>query len=318
MRSPVVLSLGIACVLLTIVPGCSSIDTSYDLGATGAGASSQGKSQASLEGEPATSSAWPPGQPVANASTTEEVLAKLGRRDAEITTLECDIQMIFIKRLEGDLQRIQRIFESRTTVTSHYITETIKREGKVVGHLTNTTSETRIHAQGTTTRALMICDGEFWWCETRDPRTAQVTVMKSKDNLLSGQSLMGQTPDPRARADMKLVGEENLDGQKMWVLRSTPAHNPQVDWMILYFGQNDLVCHRMTLYRWGEETREVRRGNVVEQRRTIVPQVAGDLLFTNIKINGPVDRSAFKYTPPRGAKVVDMTQGMRPIEGPGK
>ena len=40
-----------------------------------------------------------------------------------------------------------------------------------------------------------------------------------------------------------------------------------------------------------------------------------DAQFTNIKVNGALDPALFKYTPPAGARVMDMTKGAPDIRG---
>ena len=41
----------------------------------------------------------------------------------------------------------------------------------------------------------------------------------------------------------------------------------------------------------------------------------GEVQFTNVKVNQPIEPSLFKYTPPEGAKVEDQP---KPREEPGK
>ena len=40
-----------------------------------------------------------------------------------------------------------------------------------------------------------------------------------------------------------------------------------------------------------------------------------DMQFSNLKINPTLDPALFKYTPPEGARVVDMTKGMPDFSG---
>jgi outer membrane lipoprotein-sorting protein len=57
--------------------------------------------------------------------------------------------------------------------------------------------------------------------------------------------------------------------------------------------QTDCMLRRMVLYdKDGKEMAEMR--------------------FTNVKVNGPIDPALFKYTPPDGVKINDMTGGVLP------
>jgi hypothetical protein len=59
----------------------------------------------------------------------------------------------------------------------------------------------------------------------------------------------------------------------------------------IYVGQKDLMCHRYLAYdKAGTEIM--------------------DMQMTNIKVNAVLDPALFKYTPPAGANVMDMTKGM--------
>jgi outer membrane lipoprotein-sorting protein len=64
----------------------------------------------------------------------------------------------------------------------------------------------------------------------------------------------------------------------------------------IYISQKDLMCHRFRDYdKDGSEL--------------------ADMQFTNLKVNGALDPALFKYTPPEGALVMDMTKGMPDFRG---
>ncbi len=64
----------------------------------------------------------------------------------------------------------------------------------------------------------------------------------------------------------------------------------------MWIGQKDLFAHRYIMYdKAGKEMAETR--------------------ITNVKLNGKIDAKLFKYTPPPGARVMDMTKGMPDFGG---
>ncbi len=229
------------------------------------------------------------------AATTEEVLAKLTKQHGEMKTFEADMKMM-TKSGEG----------AGTTMTGHQAAQVAEKDKKPV-----TLMNFRMKGGKPNTPPsdmLMVDDGEFLWQETKDPESGEVMVMKLKRGARKMDT--GDAKEYTDQYDLKLVGDEEFDGQKMWVLEGAPKNEtvemkrmtprggmgmpPQAEQpgkIRMSVGQKDSYLHRTILYdKAGKETSETQ--------------------MTNIKVNGKVDPKLFKYTPPPGATVMDMTKGM--------
>jgi outer membrane lipoprotein-sorting protein len=93
----------------------------------------------------------------------------------------------------------------------------------------------------------------------------------------------------------------------MWLLEGTPKKKapdgaaattrsmgpaaPEVAKIKIDIGVKDLMCHRYRAYDKADKEMM-------------------DTQFTNMKPNATPDAALFKYTPPAGARVMDMTKGM--------
>jgi len=232
----------------------------------------------------------------AAAATTEEVLAKLVANEGQVKTFEADMTFI------------AKSVDKNVTTTGHIATQIVLKDGQRAGVLMNMKQKMTI-GEGTTSDTLMVNDGEFLWTEMPHPQMG-VAVIKNKPG--AGKAQTADTKQMRDRYDLKLVGEEEFDGQQMWVLEGTPKNKaPAAPAAVgphgmgqqgepgkvrFYIGQKDLMCHRFRDYD--------KDGN--EQ---------ADMQFTNLKVNGALDPALFKYTPPEGALIMDMTKGMPDFSG---
>jgi outer membrane lipoprotein-sorting protein len=128
--------------------------------------------------------------------------------------------------------------------------------------------------------------------------------MVTKSKADPAQQQTGDTSALRHQYDLTLVGEGEFDGQKMWMLEGTPkakadekAPPAGPSKVKVDIGQKDLMAHRITvLYKGGSEVVDVQ--------------------LTNLKVNPTLDPALFKYTPPAGAEVTDMTKGLPPMPPP--
>jgi outer membrane lipoprotein-sorting protein len=222
--------------------------------------------------------------------TIDELLAKMQKNMAGITTFEADLKMT---AAQGDRKMISN---------GHIVSKNIMKDDKTIEKTLMNYKMSMEMGQGMKMDMLMVNDGEFVWTEMKGSMMPQVMVTKAKSTKAMGER------DPLDNVkkmwdtwDLKVTGEDTLDGQKMWVLEGTlkegktPAGKMQQQGtkVKMWLGQDDNFTHRFIVYD--------DKGNEL-----------GDTTFSNVKLNGKVDDGLFKYTPPAGAKVIDadkMGQG---------
>lgn len=230
--------------------------------------------------------------------TADELLKQMGAKAGERKTYEADTKMTS---------------ESQMGVMSsvgHFATELTEKDGAKVQKMCNTMDMTvKQDDQEQKMQMKMVNDGEFLWTEMRNPSLPFVQVMKMKP----GQTMPGRMapdPDPTKRMeemkktyDLKVVGEETIDGQKMYILEGTLKENAagpgQAPKVRMYINENDLAMRRVVAF--DADGKQI-----------------GTMDFTNMKVNQPINADLFKYTPPPGARVMDMTKGfpgMPPMGG---
>jgi outer membrane lipoprotein-sorting protein len=185
-----------------------------------------------------------------------------------------------IQTFEAD---IRTFAAPKTTTTGHFV---FKNGAKV---FSSQKMETDLGG-GKKAETLTVNDGVYVWTESKKPTEAQTTVTRKK----AGKDPRERDPlacmqDLWSMPDLKVTGEDMLDGQNMWVLEATlKAEGDAAGGKVSAFiGQSDNIPHRiLTFDKDGKEVSDTR--------------------LSNIKINGPVKDALFKYTPPKGAKVVDL------------
>ena len=152
----------------------------------------------------------------------------------------------------------------------------------------------------------IVCDGKYLWVEVRHPQMPAPMVIKQ----LAGEGMKTGMPpgsDPSAQIevlkemfDLKVTGEDTVDGVKCHVLEGTfketyLEENPKAKKAVsmmhktrVYVGQKDSFLRKLTA--------EDKEGN-----QTMSTEL------TNVQLNVKVDESLFRYTPPADARVQDNT-----------
>jgi len=218
----------------------------------------------------------------ASAATTEEVIEKIKKSQAEMQSIEFDLKTVVKSpTLEP---------ESTSHLAEEFVT---KGGGAVVHHMYS-------KGGGKILRSLTVDDGEFVWWELTSPGSRVVSVSKYPSRKVRVSK--GRTTWPWSEAvdtinetirefDLKVTGEDTLDGEQVWVLEGPAKAVPTDDDMgkvRMLVSQNDCMARRVLIYdKDGKERMNTQ--------------------FTNVKVNQPIDPALFKYTPPEGAKVQDRT-----------
>ena len=151
---------------------------------------------------------------------------------------------------------------------------------------------------------MLVSDGVVVWLHLRKRGAEKVTVRKvAAETVKMGlgswaREMNGENQKRWERFELTVVGEDEIEGQKMYVLegksktdRKTgrPEQSKKV-----WVGQEDLFVHR-------DVTTRAQKDPTKPWVRTVE--------FTGIKVDQKVDPELFKYTPPKGVQVQDMTGG---------
>ena len=228
---------------------------------------------------------------VAEAITTEEVLAKIAKGEAEV------------KSFESDSQTVPNVGPKERQFTVHFAVEFVVKDGNPAVHRLYRKTQIKMPDGGTVTR-LDVYDGEFMWTESREGATGKLNVTKKNPGILrkrvDGKLVIGEASVALRMTelfDLKLLSEELVDGQKTWVLEGPPKSPDAIPGkMRIFVTQDDLAARRTIAYdKDGKKAAEVQ--------------------FSNVKVNQPINPSLFRYTSPEGAKVEDQT---KPREEPRK
>ena len=228
---------------------------------------------------------------VADAITTEEVLAKIAKAEAEV------------KSFESDSRSVMEAGAWKREFAVHFAVEFVVKDGEPAVHRLYRKTQIKMPDEESVTM-LHVYDGEFMWTERKEGAAGKVTVTKRNPGTLkkrvNGKLTIGEASVALRMSevfDLKLVSEEVVDGQKTWVLEGPRKGDALPPARVrISVGQDDLALRRTIVYdEGGKKIAEVQ--------------------FTNVKVNQPIEPSLFKYTPPEGAKVEDQT---KPRAAPGK
>lgn len=140
---------------------------------------------------------------------------------------------------------------------------------------------------------LSICDGEhiYTYSEADGQKTAMKMAMTTPFSMLPDKSYFDNM---RKDYDLKLVGDESVDGRNTWVIeaasKSAASAQPgSITTMALYFDKET----GMTLKVVGKDT----AGKVVMTSTT-----------SDFKVNPQIADDRFVFKAPEGVEVMDMTQ----------
>lgn len=220
---------------------------------------------------------------VADAITTEEVLAKIAKAEAEV------------KSFESDTRAVHGAGARKREFVVHFAVEFVVKDGEPAVHRLYRKTQFKM-PDGESATMLHVYDGQFMWTETKEGAAGKVTVTKSNPRTLkkrvNGKLTIGEASVALRMSevfDLKLVSEEVVDGQKTWVLEGPRKGGAVPGKIRIFVGQDDLAARRSIHYDEGGKKN-------------------GEVQFTNVKVNQPIEPSLFKYTPPEGAKVDDQTK----------
>ncbi len=224
--------------------------------------------------------------------TAEELAKRMEARFARIRSFEADCRYSVESRGEWE-----------STKTWHWAME--KGEGK---GLLRGFKAVQWVADEWWEKSKTVNDGTFEWVERRGSTHEGARVTKSRPsefNILNW--LVHIVRENGKLYDMKVVGKEEMDGQEMYVLEGSRTFEVKVDdeedaFPVTLVRQKVLVgTEDLILHRWVMRSSRPGAGREQDMVETVE--------YFNIKVDQKIDPELFKYTPPDGTEVVDLTKG---------
>ena len=221
----------------------------------------------------------------AELPTAEELKEKVVKAYATMTSFEADTRVTYQDVASG---------------LSHLAMEKTTKGNKTVEKSSISCENRDKDAAGNETKEEVktVDDGTFLWTEKRRAGVILVTKRSAEGHgKLSEFLALGMTANWK-RDNLKITGEDTLDGQKMYVLEGTGTAatiNKEVmeHKVKIWVGQDDFIVHR--------------QGYVIRLAGKEHPLV-NTTDYLSVKVNQPVDPKLFEYTPPDGAKIDDQTK----------
>lgn len=213
-----------------------------------------------------------------------------------------------MRTYSADMAMTMTMGTRQMTATGKAVGMKAKQDGKTVHRLcqTMTTRAPGPNGQTIEMRQKIVSDGKYRWEEMRHPMMPAPMVAKrladakNEAGLRTNVDPMSQFEAMEEVYDLKVVGEETVRTVKCYVIEGTlkesflkkgrdsgmlRAFTTKVR---MFIGQQDMFPRRMT-------------GQNTDGQQTMSMDI------TNLKLNGKVDESLFKYTPPANAQVTDET-----------
>ncbi|MBW7906681.1 MAG: outer membrane lipoprotein carrier protein LolA [Phycisphaerae bacterium] len=220
------------------------------------------------------------------AETLDEVEAKLKKAYEEV------------KSYSGNYAIVMNVGTAGSTVHSELRgpTEWARRGGKIFmrtelkGKMTMSFGDTKNENESA---MLMVCDGEFMWQLSEQMGTK--TAMKTKPDPKVIGDVASMFTELKKDHDVKVLDSAKVDGADAFVIEATAkAPNPQgVDKTVFYFRKDIGVMAKMV-------------GKDKDGKETMT------VMLSDIKANPDISPDRFKFTPPEGVQVMDMTSMGQP------
>lgn len=213
--------------------------------------------------------------------TIEEVEEKLIAASAKVKSFTADMNMVV------DMTTPDMTMKTKTSGTMEFL-----RDGDKVYTRSEMKSSTTMVMSGQETKTdstmLSIMDGEYVY--TLTGQMGRKTAMKMKiDPKQAGVAYKGMFKDFGAGGSVKVAPSESVSGEDCYVIEVTPAQaGPQSGPSKFYFSKDrGMMVKMVTMDGKGKPF--------------------STMTMSNWKLNPKLDASRFKFTPPAGVQVMDMT-----------
>lgn len=226
----------------------------------------------------------------AELPTAEQVLEKVRAAYSSMTSFE------------EDIRATDETSFSSSSGSAHFAMEKSEKDGKMVEKTSfaGKFATKERNREETVVEIRSVSDGTVVWTEERRSGRPEVRVRKrdaKKSLAWPALTLIWDLTRDRKEFHLKVVGEETVEGEKMYVLEG--AYNPTM------LNEQVTELKRKTWVRQDDFIicRQVQTRQAAGQGKPTVTVVE----FANVKVNRPVDPALFVYAPPEGAKVDDRT-----------
>lgn len=170
-------------------------------------------------------------------------------------------------------------------------TEWARRDGKIYmrlemkGKMSVGTAESKTDTESS---MLMVCDGEFMWQMTEQMGMKNAMKMKPDPKMIG--DISGMFTELKKDADVKVGEATKIEGAECFVIEAKPkTPSPGApETQIFYFRKDNGVMVKMV-------------GKDASGKETMT------VTLSDFKANPDISADRFKFTPPEGVQVMDMT-----------
>ncbi|HUW56179.1 MAG TPA: DUF2092 domain-containing protein [Planctomycetota bacterium] len=213
-----------------------------------------------------------------------------------------------VRTYSSDMKMTMSMDGRNMTATGNAVGMKVAQDGKTIQKLYQAMTTRAVTADGRTMemKQKIVNDGKYRWEEMRHPMMPAPMVAKRRADAKNEIGLRHNV-DPLDQFeamgevyDFKVIGEETVGDVRCYVIEGTlkesfikQVPDPRMlkaftGKVKLFIGQDDMFPRRMT-------------GQNADGQQSMSMDI------TNLKLNGQVDESLFRYTPPADAQVTDET-----------
>jgi len=225
----------------------------------------------------------------AGAEKLEDVEKKLSEQSKKITSMSMKMKSVSDMSGEG--------FKTSSTLDGTY---EYMIDGKKTLSRTDAVTKTHTEAGGVkqdmNAKSLSVGDGEFMWVLSEQSGQKFASKLKADDKQTANWR-----DDIKEWYNVKLLPDETIEGKPCYVLEMTPKKPTPGDTnyrSLQYYQKDNCVLVKAVVF-------------------DAAGKPVSTTTYSDIKINPSLDKSRFKFTPPPGVEVMDMTgvPGLNPPAG---
>lgn len=229
------------------------------------------------------------GTAAASADELADVEKLLTEKYRELKSMRMKLKTVMDMSMEG--------YETRGESVSTM--EWVRKDGKWYSRTeTRDKSTTKIadEVQSSESSGLMVCDGEHVYSFSETDGQKHCTRTRAEPDADWNRNPITMM---RENHDLKLLPEESIDGTACYVIEARPKSGSQQAGLggrsVQYFRKSDGLMIKMVSY--------------TPDDKPLLTMTCSDL-----EVNVDIDPSRFKFVPPAGVQVIDLTQPEKPAE----